>query len=41
MPRVSASRGRLEAVNGTKLVFILVGGAFATVLIFQALNQFT
>jgi hypothetical protein len=28
-------------VNGTKLVFILVGGAAAIVLFFQALNQFT
>jgi len=28
-------------MNGTKLVFILVGGAIATVLIFQALNQFS
>jgi len=28
-------------MDGRKLVFILVGGALATVLIFQALNQFT
>jgi hypothetical protein len=28
-------------MDGTKLVFILVGGAVALVLIFQALNQFT
>ena len=30
-----------ELMSGTKLVFILVGGALATVLIFQALNEFT
>jgi len=28
-------------VNGTKLVLIMVGGAAAIVLFFQALNQFT
>jgi len=28
-------------MDGTKLVMILVGGALATVLVFQALNQFT
>jgi hypothetical protein len=34
-------RGTLAAMDGKKLVFILVGGALATVLIFQALNEFT
>jgi hypothetical protein len=29
------------AVNGTKLVLIMVGGAAAIVLFFQGLNQFT
>jgi hypothetical protein len=29
------------AVNGTKLVLIMVGGAVVIVLFFQALNQFT
>jgi len=28
-------------MNGTKLVFILVGGAIATVLIFQGINYFS
>jgi hypothetical protein len=29
------------SMSGTRLVLILVGGAIATVLIFQALNEFS
>jgi hypothetical protein len=35
----AAFRATLGAVNGTKLVLVMVGGAVAIVLIFQALNQ--
>jgi hypothetical protein len=30
-----------QPVDGTKLVFLMVGGALALVLFFQALNQFS
>jgi hypothetical protein len=33
--------GNCAAMDGTRLVLILVGGAIATVLIFQGINQFT
>lgn len=39
--RGRVSHVRLGRMNGTKLVFILLGGALATVLIFQAINQFS
>jgi hypothetical protein len=29
------------AVNGTRLVMVMVGGALILVLVFQALNQWT
>jgi len=37
--RTSESDGTLKAVSGTKLVLIMVGGAVALVLVFQAINQ--
>jgi hypothetical protein len=33
--------GHCPAMDGRKLVFILIGGALAFVLVFQALNQFS
>lgn len=35
----AAFRATLWAVNGTRLVLLMVGGAVAIVLVFQALNQ--
>jgi len=35
----AAFRATLWAVNGTRLVLLMVGGAGAIVLVFQALNQ--
>jgi len=36
-----ANEAYTRRVKGSQLVFIMVGGALALVLIFQALNQFT
>lgn len=41
VPRSGESCENGPAMNGTKLVFILVGGAIATVLIFQGINYFS
>jgi hypothetical protein len=38
---VKRVRGRMTAVDGTKLVLLMVGGALVLVLCFQALNQFS
>jgi hypothetical protein len=37
--RTGESGGTLKTVSGTKLALIMVGGAFALVLVFQAINR--
>ncbi len=37
--REGATHGTLQTMSGTKLVLIMVGGAVALVVVFQAINQ--